>query len=295
MVRQTVGAALEEAEQLLAKAGVWTPRDDAEALTAYVLGINRADLSTQTLLDANALDTLRRLVSRRADRVPLAYITGRATLGGIEIAVGPGVFVPRLHSEPMLAWGLDMVRDVPRPVIVDLCTGSGAIALAIAHSRPDATVHAVDCDPAALDFARRNAAQCVAAGDTPIRLYPGDVTDTTMFAELTGTVDLVLANPPYVAEGTTLPPEWEEHHPRQAVYAGDDGFNVIRGVIELAARLLRPGGGIAIEHDVSQVESMLALVRAHGAFTSVEVCPEYRGQTRHTTARKRPGKDSEGA
>lgn len=295
MIWQTVGAVLEEAERLLTDAGVWTPRDDAETLTAYVLGINRADLSAQTLLDMNTMDRLRRLVARRANRIPLAYITGRAILGGIEVSVGPGVFVPRLHSEPMLTWGLGVVSDVSRPVIVDLCTGSGAIALAVAHNRPDATVYAMDCDPMALYFARCNADQCAAAGDTPIRLYLGDVTDLTMFTELAGTVDLVLANPPYVAEGTTLLPEWEEHHPRQAIYAGDDGLGVICGVVELAAQLLRPGGGVAIEHNVSQAESLLVLLQGHDAFTSVADCTEYRGQTRHTTARKRLGKDDRGA
>jgi release factor glutamine methyltransferase len=105
----------------------------------------------------------------------------------------------------------------------------------------------------------------------------------------------VLANPPYVAEGTTLQPEWEEHHPRLAIYAGDDGFGVIRGMVELAARLLRPGGGVAIEHDVSQTERLLdLLLQAHDAFTCVANCTEHRGQTRHITARKRLGEDKRG-
>ncbi len=282
-----LGQVIDEAAELLADAGVWTPRDDAEVLAAHVLGVDRADLSPEMLLDPSTVDTLRRLVGRRADRIPLGHITGSATLGGIEVSVGPGVFVPRVHTEPLLTWGLEVVSAVPEPVVVDLCTGSAAIALAVAHARPDAVVYAVDCDPVALACARRNADRRAADGDTPIRLHAGDVTDPALFTELDGTVDLVLANPPNVAEGVVLLPEWGEHHPRQAIYAGDDGMAVIRPIVDLAARLLRPGGGLGIEQHDSQVESLPALLRGHGAFTDVGTRLDHTGRPRHTTARKR--------
>jgi release factor glutamine methyltransferase len=286
MQAEPLRAVLDEAERVLDAAGVWAPRDDAEALAAHVLGVERADLSRHVLLDASVRATVRRLVALRADRVPLGHITGRARLGGIEVAVGPGVFVPRVHTEPLLAWGLSVVRDRRSPVVVDLCTGSAAIALAVAHARPDAVVHAVDCDPVALEYAYRNAARRAAAGDTPIRLRVGDVADPALFDDLTGTVDLVLANPPNVAEGTALLPEWGEHHPRRAIYAGDDGLAVIRSVVALAARLLRPGGGIAVEQADPPAAPARAVLAGHGAFTDVTDRVDHTGRPRYAAGHR---------
>jgi release factor glutamine methyltransferase len=223
------------------------------------------------------------LVTKRADRVPIQHLTGRASLTGIEVDLGAGVFVPRPHSELLLDWSLKWLGDLRKPLVVDLCTGSGILALAVAHARPDATVHAVDVDPVALKWARRNAARRAEAGDTPIRLHSGDVSDPETLDVLTGTVDLVLANPPYVAEGTTLQPEWSRHHPRHAVYAGTDGLDVIRHVVRCAARILRPGGAIAIEHDPPQTKSVPELL--YPAFTAVEDHPDQSGRARYTTAR----------
>lgn len=287
MTCQTVELALNEVERLLAEAGVWTPRYDAEVLIAHVLGIDQADLSLQMALDASAIEMLHQLATRRAERIPLVHITGRAMLGGVELVVGPGVFVPRVHTEPLLTWGLKAIQHASAPVVVDLCTGSGAIALAVAHARPDATVHAVDSDPVALNFARLNAKRRAAVGETPIRLYLDDVMRPEAFSELRGSVDLVLANPPYVPEGTVLLPEWGKYHPQQAIYAGDDEFSVTRSVLNLAARLLHSNGSLAIEHDDSQVESLPALLREHSAFTDITGGVDHYGRPRFVTARKR--------
>jgi len=241
--RRALAEVLGQAEQVLREAGVWAPRGDAEALAAAALGCLGSALPPGEPVSAEIADRIREMVGRRAARVPLAHITGRARLGGIEVAVGQGVFVPRRQSEPFVVWALHAVSRLRRPVVIDLCTGSAAIALAVAHARPDATVRAVDVEPTSLDCARRNARDRAGAGDTPVTVVAGDVTDPTLLAELAGSVDLVLANPPYVPEGVTLLPEWSVHHPSTAIYGGPDGLDLIRHVVRRAETLLRPGGG----------------------------------------------------
>ncbi|GLY52645.1 HemK/PrmC family methyltransferase [Lentzea sp. NBRC 102530] len=283
MTSRPLAHALADAEQKLTAAGVWAPRSDAEVLAAHVLGVGELDPAAE--LDTAAAAELDRLVARRADRVPLAYVTGWAELGGVRVSVGPGVFVPRPHTEPLLAWGLERLRGVSDPVVVDLCTGSGALALAIAHARPDARVHAVELSSVALDFALRNAKQQSDAGDTAIWLVQGDVTDPALFRDLHGTVDLVVANPPFVPNDMEMPPEWTEHHPPIAMYAGADGMVVIRHVVLLASRLLRPGGHVAIEHGDPQVHAVAELLR--DTFTDITNHPDHHGDPRFTTAHRR--------
>ncbi|MFE2581574.1 HemK family protein methyltransferase [Streptomyces sp. NPDC059378] len=275
---------LREAERTLAEARVWSPREDAEALAAHVLGLpDRSPEPAKERVPAAAANELRALVARRAARIPLGHLTGRARLGGIEVAVTEDVFVPRFPTELLLAWGLSTVRAKRAPVVVDLCTGSGALALAFAHARPDAEVHAVDLDAAALDCARHNAATRAALGDTPVTVHAGDVTDPELLAALDGRVDLVLANPPYVPTGTELLPEWGEHHPRRAIFAGTDGLDVIRAVVERAARLLRQGGGLAIEHGDAQSDVLPALLATTGAFAPGEGHRDQEDRPRATT------------
>jgi release factor glutamine methyltransferase len=286
VIRQPLRPVLLEAERILARAGVATPRVDAELLAAHVLETERTRLPMIPLVDPPVAERLRRLVQRRATRVPLQHLTGRSAMGAITVSVGPGVFVPRPETELLLGWGLAALEGVAAPVVVDLCTGSGALALALANARPDAIVHAVDNDPAALAWARRNARMRVAAGDTPIALHPGDVTDGATLAELDGTVHLVLCNPPYVPAGTELPREVTDHDPPAAVFAGPDGLAVIRPVVSTAARLLRPGGALAIEHDDSHGEFVPTLLRSHGVFTDIEGHPDLAGRPRVATAHR---------
>ncbi|MEU2622613.1 peptide chain release factor N(5)-glutamine methyltransferase [Streptomyces sp. NPDC007157] len=277
-------ALLREAERTLTEARVWSPREDAEALAAHVLGLpGGSPEPAEQPVSAAAAAELRALVARRAARIPLGHLTGRARLGGIEVTVTEDVFVPRFPTELLLAWGLSAVREKRAPVVVDLCTGSGALALAFAHARPDAEVHAVDLDPAALACARRNAAARAAAGDTPVTVHAGDVTDPELLAAFDGRVDLVLANPPYVPVGTELLPEWGEHHPRQAVFAGADGLDVIRAVVDCAARLLRDGGGLAIEHGDAQADVVPGLLAGTGAFAGTESHRDQEDRPRSTT------------
>ena len=273
---------------MLEKAGVASPRADAELLAAHVLDTERTRLPLIPLVDQATIEQLHRLVQRRAARVPLQHLTGWSAMGAITIAVGPGVFVPRPETELLLAWGLATLEGTDAPVVVDLCTGSGALALAIANARPDAVVHAVECEPAALAWARRNANARVAAGDTPIGLYSGDVGAASTLAQLDGTVHLVLCNPPYVPSGTALPPEVADHDPPPAIFAGPDGLAVIRPVVGTAARLLRPGGAFAIEHDDSHGEVVPALLRSRTVLTDVVAHPDLTGRPRFATARRTP-------
>jgi release factor glutamine methyltransferase len=286
VTRQPLRLAILEAERILSAAGVASPRTDAELLAAHLLGVERTKLMMVPLVDPPVVEALRDLVRRRAVHVPLQHLTGNATIGNVTLSVGPGVFVPRPETELLLAWGLATLEGVDNPTVVDLCTGCGALALAVANARPDATVVAVENDPTALSWARHNADQQAHAGDTPIRLYAGDVTDPTMLMELEGLVDLVLCNPPYVPEGTPVPPEVRNHDPHHAVFGGRDGLDVVRHAITCTARLLRPGGGMALEHDDTHGGSVPALLSARQVLKSVEDHTDLAGRPRFATARR---------
>jgi release factor glutamine methyltransferase len=174
-----------------------------------------------------------------------------------------------------------------RPLVVDLCTGSGALALAIAHARPDAEVHAVELDAAALDWARRNADRQAEAGDTPITLHAGDVTAVDILSDLNGRADLVVANPPYIPANAALDPEVRDHDPHRALFAGPDGLTVIRPMIATIARLLRPGGVTAVEHDDTNGPQVAALFSADGTFDDIIEHPDLASRPRFVTARRR--------
>lgn len=286
MKRQPLRLAILEATRILEEAGVASPRNDAELLAAHVLGVERGRLPLVPLVDPPVIEAIGQLVAERAKRVPLQYLTGWAAMGRITVDVGPGVFVPRPETELLLDWGLGLLKGREYPVVVDLCTGSGALALAVAYERPDAVVYAVDNDPHALAWARHNADSRAEAGDTPIRLYSGDVADPTIFVELDGLVDLVLCNPPYVPPGGDLPPEVIDHDPPGAVFAADGGLAVIRQAIATAARLLKPGGGLAIEHDDTHGSAVPSILAARKVLTDVHDHPDLAGRPRFVTARR---------
>lgn len=286
MKRQPLRLAIVEAIRILEEAGVASPRPDAELLAAHVLGVERGSLPMIPLVDPPVVEALRELVAQRAKRIPLQHITGSAALGPVVVEVGPGVFVPRPETELLLQWGLELLDGRTGPVVMDLCTGSAALALGVQHARSDAQVYAVDNDPAALAWARRNADTHAEAGDTAIRLYSGDVADPRLFSELDGVVDLVLCNPPYVPNNADLPPEVADHDPPQAVFADDGGLAVIRPVVAMAARLLVPGGGVAIEHDDSHAQAVPALLAARRVLTDVQDHQDLAGRPRFATARR---------
>ncbi|GAA2113105.1 HemK/PrmC family methyltransferase [Actinomadura alba] len=265
----TLGVLIEDAIQVFVGTHlVIAPRKDAEALAVHLLGTEAASHTEDEAGDRLA-EKYRELVARRAAGEPLGHITGVAGLRGVEVTVGPGVFVPRVQTEALLAAALAAIEDVAAPLVVDLCTGSGAVALAMAHERPDATVHAVDFDPVALEYACRNVAGRAALGDTPVVLHNADVTAENLLAELDGKVDLLLALPPFMPDGAEVPEEYSVHHPRQSVFSGPDGLEVTRHIADAAARLLRPGGTLAIEHGHLHGETVPELLRETGCYTDV--------------------------
>ena len=271
---------------MLAAAGVGSPRVDAELLAAHVVGLPRGRLMMQPLIGAEQVEQLVGLVKRRAAREPLKHLLGTAVLGPVTGAVGPGVFTPRPETELLLEWGLAAVRDVSSPLVVDLCTGAGALASAVAASRPDAVVHAGEADSRALTWARHNTSEHTATGGTPITLHAADVRWSDLLVDLESQVDLVLCNPPYVPDGTPVAPEVANWDPPDAVFAGPDGLEIIRAVIAAAAGLLRYGGHLAIEHDDSHGELVPALLRRRRVLTDVEEHHDLADRPRFATARR---------
>jgi release factor glutamine methyltransferase len=170
--------------------------------------------------------------------------------------------------------------------VVDLCSGSGAIALAVAHEVPEARVYAVERSPDALEWLRRNAAERAAAGDRPIEVVAGDVTDPAVLCELEGRVDVVLCNPPYVPDAAPVAPEVADHDPAEAVFGGPDGLSIIRPVVARAAALLGSGGVVGIEHDDSHGVAVPDLLRADGRFTQVRDERDLADRPRFATARR---------
>jgi release factor glutamine methyltransferase len=237
----------------LAEAGVESPRTDAELIAASVHNVRRGEL--HTVPDAAFDARFWADIARRAAREPLQHITGRAHFRYLELDVGPGVFVPRPETEVMTGWAIGKLRDmdVAEPVVADLGTGSGAIALAIGQEVPRARVHAVEADPLARAWAERNITRYVQSAPYTagrIMLHPGDFGDA--LHELDGTVDLVVSNPPYIPVGAYVEPEVSEYDPPGALWSGTDGLQAIRSVERTARRLLRPGGLLAVEHGFQQ-------------------------------------------
>jgi release factor glutamine methyltransferase len=298
---ERVTVAIARAATALAAAGVASPRTDAELLAAHVLGVPRSRLVLAGELDPDQDARLAGLVAARARRVPVQHLLGRAGFRRLDLRVGPGVFVPRPETELLAGWGVDAAgraareaagRAGPGPVVVDLCSGSGAIALSVAHEVPTATVYAVEADPAALDWLRRNAADRAAAGDRPVEVLVADVTAPAVpepLAGLRGAVDVVLCNPPYVPAGVPVPPE-VALDPAAAVFGGPDGLAVVRPVIGLAAALLRPGGAVGIEHDDGHGAAVPALLARDGLFAAVADHPDLAGRPRFATAVRASGR-----
>ncbi|MCK0173228.1 peptide chain release factor N(5)-glutamine methyltransferase [Mycolicibacterium sp. F2034L] len=283
MLRQLI----DHAAAALADAGVGSPRVDAELLAAHAAGTERGRLSlTRTEdLPADFRARLDGLVAERVKRVPLQHLLGSAAFGPVQLAVGPGVFVPRPETEALLEWALETLgaslaaQPLPRdPVIVDLCTGSGALAVALATHRPSARVIAVDDSEAALAYARRNSA------GTGVEVVAADVTAPDLLPELNGAVDLVVANPPYIPDGAELEPEVADHDPAHALFGGPDGMTVIRAITALAHRWLRPGGRCAVEHDDTTSEETVAAFVGAGGFEEVTARRDLTGRLRFVTA-----------
>ncbi|WP_308281663.1 peptide chain release factor N(5)-glutamine methyltransferase [Cellulomonas sp. PS-H5] len=286
----TLRALVEAAARVLAEAGVGSPRHDATALAAHALGLPRLDLVLAPPVPEGFTEEFAGLVDRRRRREPLQHIVGSTVFRYLTLRVEPGVFVPRPETETVAQVGIDEAARIATegrtPVVVDLCCGAGGIALSLATEVPEARVAAVDASPAAVALTRHNGER-VAAGDVRVEL--GDVRDPALLADLDGTVDVVVSNPPYIPpDAVPVDPEVRDHDPDLALYGGGaDGLEVPRAVLAAAARLLVPGGLLVMEHAEVQDAAARAAAEATGAFEGVESRADLTGRPRMLVARRR--------
>jgi len=293
---RTLRDVLVDGERRLNKAGVPSPRVDAELLLAHALGVPRGRLFLSDPVDSSDAVRFETLLIRRLARVPLQHILGEAPFRHLVLQVGRGVFVPRPETEIVAEFVIAALgRDGGRRVVVDLCTGSGAIALAIATEVRGVVVHAVELETSAFEWAVRNAETYAAAIDavgSQLVLHQGDATTTHLaaLAGLLGTVDVIVSNPPYIPDDAVpRDPEVRDYDPPRALYGGHDGLDVVRGLATSAAALLRPGGLLLLEHGDAQGEGAGAagvphVLREIGAFVDVVDHPDLGGRDRMTSA-----------
>jgi release factor glutamine methyltransferase len=267
------------AVERLGAAGVASPEHDAAELLAHVLGTTRGRLLLVDEVEDSLAERYDAVLARRAAREPLQHLTGSAAFRHVDLLVGPGVFVPRPETELLAGWAVAEATARHEPVVVDLGTGSGAIAKAVADEVPAARVHAVELDEGAHAWAVRNLA------GTGVDLREGDL--GTAFDDLVGAVDVVVSNPPYIPleawESVAI--EARDHDPHLALFSGDDGLDAIRVVERRAAELLRRDGVVGVEHADAQGESAPAVFAATGRWTDVRDHPDLAGRARFLTAR----------
>jgi release factor glutamine methyltransferase len=269
--------AIESATTLLADAGIDSARYEAEELAAHLTGTERGRLPLIDSPDDTFFNRYHAAVAARSRRVPLQHITGTAAFGPLTLLVGPGVFIPRPETEAILEWAT--AQHLPEaPVIVDLCTGSGALAIALAQHWPEARLLGIDDSDAALGYARKNSA------GTKVELLHADVTKPGLLTDLDGQVDLVVANPPYVPDGAPVEPEVSHYDPSHAVFGGADGMTVINAIVRLAGRWLRPGGFFAVEHDDTTSSLTCELISGTERFDDVVAQTDLTGRPRFVTA-----------
>ncbi|WP_413543206.1 N5-glutamine methyltransferase family protein [Citricoccus nitrophenolicus] len=295
----TLESLLRSTTELLRAADVDSPRADAETLASHVLGASRGEITAWAVsgrrIDPVQSVDLRRLAISRSTRTPLQYLTGTTTFRTTDLEVGHGVFLPRPETEVVAGAAIEAARAVQhsagRPLVVDLCTGSGAIAASVAREVPGATVHAVESDPEAAWWAAAN------LDPLGVTLHVDDAASAV--PELDGSADVVVSNPPYVPDGRIPAQAEARRDPERAMYGGGaDGMRVPTLVSASAARLLRPGGTFVMEHDETQEELVTRLLRhgaeeiglAAGLFAGIETRTDLTGRPRYTVAVRTDGR-----
>ena len=282
---------LRQAASDLREVGVSSAEQEARQLLAYATGVELARLPLLDAVEDAQAAHFQALIKKRTRRIPLQHLTGRAHFRFLEVEVGPGVFVPRPETEVMVGWAIEQLRPMvyavargesrQLPVVVELGTGSGAVAKSIALELTGTRVHAVELSEEAAAYAARNLA------DTTVELHVKDMIGA--LPELNGTVDLVIANPPYIplTAFESVVPEVRDYDPPLALFSGDDGLDAIKVVTAEAARLLRPAGLLCIEHADVQGESAQRVLVQHGGFAGVRDHLDLSGRPRFVTAVRR--------
>ena len=269
---------LSEAANALREAGVDSPEADARLLAAHVLGVAPMQLMFADV-PADFGQRYSELVARRTKREPLQHIIGTAPFYCVDLAVGPGVFIPRPETEVLAEWAVHKLIDAPSaPTVVDLGSGTGALAIAVARARPDATVYAVERSEAARAYLQRNVDKLA----PQVNVVAGDMTDPQLLAGISA--DVVVSNPPYVPETLQLQQEVYAD-PREAVFSGVDGMAAIRGIVPVVKQMLKDGGVVGIEHDDTTSEAVQDELRA-GGFADVRALEDMTGRARFVTASK---------
>lgn len=284
----TIKDALQKSARWLGEKGSPSPRLDAEVLLAHLLGLSRLDLYLSW--DRPLVDTektqYRALLKRRANHEPVAYITGAREFYGLEMQVGPGVLVPRPETEHLVDLALELCKPLVErgvaPRLADVGTGSGAIAVAVACNVPGATVLATDISEKALHVARANAARHAVADRVTFVHAP-------LLGDRQESFDMVLSNPPYIAEEerSSLPQDVVGYEPDSALFAGADGLDVIRDLVEVAADTLKPGGWLCFETGMAQGPEALRLLQEQGAFVDCETMRDFQGLDRVCRGRRK--------
>ncbi len=279
---------LAEASGRLADAGVPSPDHDARELAAFAMGLDRLPVG-EVEVGPDHARRFAALVSRREAREPLQHIVGSTVFRYVTLQVRAGVFVPRPETEVVAQVAIDEAAAIAatgrQPLVVDLCCGTGAIALSAATEVPAAVVHAVDASVEAVQLATLNA-EGVHAANLTVAL--GDAGDAGLLCELEGRVDVLVSNPPYIPSGAIpIDPEVRDYDPPSALFGGgEDGLDVPRAVVAAAARLLRPGGLLVMEHADIQGSATRQLALHAGAFESIETRADLTGRDRMLIARR---------
>ena len=259
-----VSEALELATDKFSAAGVLSPSVDAELLGCFILDATRSELTllaiTGESFPENRLADFLEVVKRREKREPIQHITGLAPFRHLELEVGPGVFIPRPETEQLVDLAIQKIESIQNPVIVDLCSGSGAISIALNTEVAGSRVYSVELSKDAFSFLTRNYQRY---GLDPKALRHENL--TTALEELKAGVDLVVSNPPYIPDSAIpIDLEVQLHDPAVALYGGEDGLDVIRQISTRAWYLLRPGGHLVLEHANTQASAIGELLLTQG-------------------------------
>ena len=258
--------ALAKASKLFFAAGIETPEIDAQLLAAHVLGSSRGSVQSDLIigrkLTEDELSEFETLAEKRAKRIPLQHLTGKGYFRNLELKVGNGVFIPRPETESVAELAIQALRAVPgEPIAVDLCTGSGAIAISMATEVPNSKVYAWELNPDSESYLREN----IATYGDMVQLTMGDIAEDDGFEALVGKVSVVISNPPYIPiDAIPRDVEVREHDPALALYGGADGMDVMRVVSRRALELLMPGGFLVVEHADNQAQVVADLLRGDG-------------------------------
>lgn len=280
-----ISALLQQSAAQLSQAGVLSPEVDSELLAAHCLGITRSELGVAIALNSEfpeeKIAVFSDGVSRRANREPLQHITGLAAFRHLELSVGKGVFTPRPETEQVVSFAMEKIASFEHPVVVDLCSGSGAIALSFATERPGAKVFAVEKSKEAFEFLKHNSNKY---GLGLGQLSNVDLQDC--LTEMESVADLVISNPPYIPnEAIPVDLEVQLHEPAISLYGGVDGLDVIRQILSKAKQLLRTGGLLVLEHADTQALSIRELLLAEG-WINVNSRKDLAGKDRMISATK---------